>query len=89
MSVKKKKQTKNLDSVYVLKLIIYTVLGLQWIWFVDSTDTVKFLLPLGPLLGLLAASHEHFQIDRKIEYAVLVASSVLGFVLGYGIVINI
>lgn len=35
------------------------------------------MLPVGFIAGIMFARHEHFQIDRKIEYAVLLVAMVL------------
>jgi hypothetical protein len=44
-------------------------------------------IPLGFLLGLLFAAHDHFQVDRKIEYAILVVVAILTYFVPAGIVI--
>ena len=35
-------------------------------------------------MGILVAQHDHFAIDRRVEYAVLLISAVIGLV-GYGL----
>ncbi len=71
------------DSSYFLKILLYFVLGTIWLRLNGHT-----VLPLGLLLGLLFARHEHFQIDRKIEYVVLIISALIGLV-GLGIFLSI
>jgi hypothetical protein len=79
-----KKLTKNEpDSVYFLKIVLFFVLGTIWI-----KVNGRPLIPAGLVLGLVFSSHEHFMIDRKIEYAVLLVAALLGF-LGLGIFISI
>ncbi|HSH31265.1 MAG TPA: hypothetical protein VK963_01215 [Candidatus Saccharimonadales bacterium] len=71
------------DSVYFLKLLLYLILGLLWIKRDGRT-----IIPIGLILGLLFAHHDHFRIDRKIEYAVLLIAALLAFA-GFGIFINL
>lgn len=79
----KRHQKQETDSVYFLKILLFFILGS--IWFKHS----QFLpVPVGLLAGLLFAHHDHFQIDRKIEYAVLLAAAVLSFVAPIGVVLR-
>ncbi|MBW3538407.1 hypothetical protein KY386_02855 [Candidatus Parcubacteria bacterium] len=71
------------DSVYFLKILLYLILGLLWL-----RRDGKTIIPIGLLLGLLFAHHDHFQIDRKIEYAILLVAALLAFA-GFGIFINL
>ncbi len=72
------------DSAYFLKIILYFVLGSIWIKLGDRP-----VVPVGLILGLLFSSHEHFRIDKKVEYAVLVVAAALAFLgLGIFLVIN-
>lgn len=73
----------ELDSIYVLKLLFYLILGSQWLRVVLEGGT-EIPIPVGALLGLLLVRHEKFQIDRKIEYAVLLVSMFIGFWLPMG-----
>lgn len=78
------------DSVYFLKLVLYVVLGSFWLKFAEPLQLGNFLLhgfPLGLLVGLIFAHHDHFQVDRKIEYAVLVVVTIVSFFLPSGIVL--
>jgi hypothetical protein len=77
-----KKRTRNSnepDSTYFLKILIYFVLGTIWL----KADTY-LVFPVGMVLGILVAQHDHFAIDRRVEYAVLLISAVIGLV-GYGL----
>ena len=76
---KSKPATKELDTVYILKLVLYLVVGAQWIRIVDGTGTFQLPIPIGLIVGLLLARHERFQIDRKIEYAILLIAMFVGF----------
>ena len=92
MPTKKKKQSQESesDSTYFLKLVLYVVLGSLWLKFADPImlgDLVINALPVGLVIGLIFASHDHFQVDRKIEYAVLIIVTVLSYFAPSGILI--
>lgn len=69
---------KETDSVYFLKILVYFVLGSIWIKY---NGVVVF--PAGLVLGLALSAHDHFAIDRKVEYAVLVMSALVSLATGY------
>ena len=79
MSKAKKLKATETDSSYFLKILIYFVLGTIWI---KVNGYVVF--PAGLLLGVIIAQHDHFAIDRKVEYAVLIIAAVLGLT-GWGV----
>lgn len=81
---KKKSNSAEPDGVYLLKLVLYFILGCLWIQVGDLV-----ILPIGLLLGILFASHDHFQIDRKIEFAVLFIAAILSFISPIGFVMTI
>jgi len=90
--VKTKKKTKarpkqELDSVYILKLVLYMILGSQWLRITKSSMQIP--VPYGLMIGLLFAAHDHFQIDRKVEYALLLAATFISFWLPLGLEIAI
>ena len=92
MPTKKKKITQptETDSAYFLKLVLYVVLGSVWLKFADPFiigSVVINGLPIGLVLGLIFASHDHFQVDRKIEYAVLLVVTILSYFAPSGILI--
>lgn len=78
-----KSSENEYDSVYVLKIVIYLILASTWI-----SHAGHRLVPLGLIAGLALVQHEKLQIDRKIEYAVLVVGVVLGLV-GIGITLAV
>jgi len=89
MATKKRSKTEP-DSAYFLKLVLYVVLGSLWLKFNQPLILGDFAVhgfPLGLFLGLLFASHDHFQVDRKIEYAVLIIVTILCFFVPAGIVV--
>lgn len=83
---KAKKQHQELDSTYFLKMVFYLVLGSVWIRIVNGNSEIP--LPVGLALGVILASHEKLQIDRKIEYAILIMAMFLGYWLPIGITIT-
>lgn len=90
MAKKQKRPTNEADSTYFLKLILYIILGSLWLKLSHPVQIGAFIVngfPFGLIVGLLFAAHDHFQIDRKIEYAVLVIVTIVTFFLPAGIVI--
>jgi len=89
---KTKKQTKKIssepDSAYFLKIVLYLIIGSQWLRIEHLPDW-SIPLPLGLLIGLFYAAHDHFAIDRKIEYALLIVSAFVALWLPIGIVIQV
>lgn len=78
------------DSKYFLKLAMFVVLGSFWLKFATPLAIGPLLfngLPLGLILGIWLASHDRFQIDRKIEYAILVLMAVITYFNPAGIVV--
>ena len=85
----KRKARTETESTYFLKLVLYLVIGSQWLWFVDAGLTKQFPVPAGFLLGLWFARHDHFKMDRKIEYALLLVAAFVGFWSQVGVYITI
>ena len=87
---KKKTQSisKSSDGPYFLKLVLYAIVGSQWLWLVD-TNGDQIPLPVGFIVGLVYASHDHFQIDRKIEYALLLVAAMIAFWAQIGIFVTL
>ena len=85
---KKAAPTSTVDGVYMLKLLLYLLLGSMWLKVSNGTS-VSLGLPIGLIVGLIFTSHEHFRIDRKIEYAVLIVAMLFGYFAPYGLYINI
>jgi uncharacterized transporter YbjL len=82
-----KKKSAELDSVYLLKLVLYMVVGAQWLK-IETKSGGQIPIPVGALIGVLFAAHEHFKIDRKIEYAVLLIAMFIGFWVPVGLVLS-
>jgi hypothetical protein len=75
------------DGVYLFKMVLYLLLGSVWIKASNGTG-VDFSLPVGLMIGLAFTLHEHFQIDRKIEYAILLVAMLFGYFAPYGLYVN-
>ncbi|HSE61182.1 MAG TPA: hypothetical protein VLA88_02720 [Candidatus Saccharimonadales bacterium] len=90
MAKRNRAATTEKDSTYFLKLVLYIILGSFWLKL-SSPLLIGSMqihgLPLGLVIGLLFASHDHFQVDRKIEYAILIIVTIVSFYLPAGIVI--
>lgn len=87
MTKKKNKSRAELDGVYLLKLLLYMLLGSMWLK-ISNGESISFGIPIGLIIGLIFTTHEHFQIDRKIEYAVLLIAMLIGYFAPYGLYIN-
>jgi len=75
MAKRKARKTEK-DSVYFLKLVMFFLLGAFWVR-INVADGGILSLPFGLAAGVLFASHDHFAVDRKIEYAVLLIATAL------------
>lgn len=93
MLMVKKRNKKNGslrgDGTYVLKISLYLIVGSQWVWLIDPSLTRQIPIPAGLLVGLLFARHEHFKLDRKIEYAILLVAMLLGFWSSVGLYVSV
>jgi len=84
------KQKIEPDGVYFLKLVLYVMAGSFWLRLATPLQVGDFMInavPVGFVVGLLFAHHEHFQLDRKIEYAVLLIATVVSFFMPTGIIL--
>lgn len=89
-TAKRRNQAKEADSTYFLKIVLFIILGSLWLKFDTPLAFGDFLLrgvPLGLFIGLFFASHDHFNIDRKIEYAILLIMTIVALFLPVGIII--
>ena len=85
--VRKQKNIEK-DGGYILKLVLYLILGSLWLKVSDG-QTWQLPIPVGLMFGIVLASHDHFKIDRKVEYALLLVASFIGFWVPIGIYINV
>lgn len=78
------RSSDQFDGVYLFKMVLYLLLGSMWIKNGDGSLGI----PIGLMIGLIFTTHEHFRIDRKIEYAVLVVAMLIGFFAPFGLYID-
>lgn len=77
----------HFDGVFLLKLVLYVILGSMWLKL-SNGEGIDISFPVGIAVGLVFASHEHFRIDRKIEYAALIIAMLVGYISPYGLYVN-
>ena len=76
-------QPTESESVYFLKILLYFILGTIWIQWRGGA-----IFPLGLALGLVFAHHDHFKLDRKLEYVILLLATFLAL-HGQGLFVNL
>lgn len=91
-TVKAKTKSKALvrpsfEGAYLFKMVLYLLLGSIWLK-TSSGSGVDIDIPVGLMAGLAFTMHEHFQIDRKLEYVILLAAMLFGYFAPYGLYIN-
>ena len=79
--------TQEYDGVFLLKIALYLILGSLWVK-ISHGARVNMPIPAGLIAGVAFAFHDHFQIDRKIEYAVLLVAMLIGFFAPFGLYIS-
>ncbi|MGB4967344.1 MAG: hypothetical protein WBO35_04040 [Candidatus Saccharimonadales bacterium] len=93
--MKKAKQNKNrsqnndFDGAFLLKLTLFVILGTLWVKVTKTGSSLHIPVPVGLIIGLLFSMHEHFKVDRKIEYAVLVVAALFGFIAPFGLYVTL
>ena len=85
MAKRKTGKRTETDNVYLLKLVVYLLVGSFWVRVTRGSFTVP--LPLGFVVGLVLAMHDHFKTDRRIEYAVLLIAMFVGFFAQIGLTV--
>lgn len=83
------KQVAETDGAYFLKIVLYLIVGAQWVYLTDPSQTRQIPLPLGLVIGGVFAMHDHFQIDRKIEFAILLVACLIGFWSQTGVLVAV
>lgn len=87
-AVKRKKLPVETDSAYLLKMVMYLIIGSLWIK-ISRAGPGQLPIPIGFIVGVLFAMHDQFRIDRKIEYALLLVAMFIGFWLPVGIFVSL
>lgn len=85
----KKRKAEELDTIYMLKMVLYLILGSFWVKISGGSGSWQIPIPVGLFIGVFFASREKFQIDRKLEYAILLMAMFIGFWLPLGLVISV
>ncbi len=82
--------TGEADGQYFLKIVSYVIAGAVWLKFAQPVFIGQLPvggLPIGLFVGMIIASRDRFQIDRKIAYVILIIMAVLSYFLPIGIVV--
>lgn len=84
-----RKTSSQTDAGYFAKMLLFFMLGTLWIRLlhINIGPFEHFSIPAGLVIGLVLASHERLQIDRKLEYIVLIAATFISFYLPVGITV--
>lgn len=85
----KKQENQEMDGVFLLKIVLFVILGSIWLKVTYSGDGLTLPIPIGLIVGILFTTHEYFRVDRKIEYAVLASAALFGYVAPYGLFIKL
>jgi hypothetical protein len=86
-SAPKRASASTFEGIYFFKMVLYVLFGSLWLKISHGQD-VALPIPIGLIIGLIFTTHEHFRIDRKIEYVVLLVAMLVGFFAPYGIYIS-
>ena len=86
---KKQKPASEPDSVFFLKILILLIISTMWLRLSSNGEFsgVELNLPLGSAAAIFLVQFDHFTIDRKIEYVVVLLSSFISFFLPIGLII--
>ena len=83
-----RKNTNESDGAYFLKLVLFLIISSLWLR-IEFSDGTLLPLPLGAAIAVIYAMHDHFQIDKKIELALILVGMFISFWLPIGIFINL
>jgi len=79
---------KETDGAFFLKLVLYMILSSLWLR-IEFSDGTVLPLPVGAIIAVFYALHDHFQIDRKIELAIILVAMFISFWLPIGIYVSV
>ena len=83
----KNKNTHESDGAFFLKIVLFLIISSLWLRVEYSSGTVM-PLPIGAAIAVIYAMHDHFQIDKKIELALILVGMFISFWLPIGIFIS-
>ena len=81
---RKSKVAVESDSTYFLKLVMFLIISSLWVRIENSSGSM-LPIPVGAIVALIFASHDHFRIDRKIEFALILVGMFVAFWLPIGV----
>ena len=84
----RKAKANETDGAFLLKLVMYLIVSSFWIR-IQTADGGEMPIPAGAIIALLFATHDHFQIDRKIEFALILVGMFIAFWLPIGLYISL
>lgn len=76
------------DEAFFLKIVMYLLVSSLWVR-IDTGDGTVIPLPVGAVVAVFFALHDHFQIDRKIELALILVAMFISFWLPIGLFITL
>lgn len=76
------------DGAFFLKLVMFLLLSSIWLR-IEYSDGTLLPLPVGAAVAIIYALHDHFQIDRKIELALILIAMFISFWLPIGIYVSL
>ena len=77
-------QNNEPDSAFILKIVLYLIVSSLWL-NIYTSNLHRIPIPVGALVALLFAAHDHFKIDRKIEYAIILVAMFVGYWVPVGL----
>ncbi len=93
-NTKSKKSSRSLanlevDSGFIFKVVLFLLLGSQWLYIVQGEFRTLIPIPGGAIIGIAFVLKDHRRVDRQIEYVLLLAAMFIGFWLPMGITIRL
>lgn len=86
-SVKNSSKLKHDDGYFLLRLALLALVGLLWIK-ISLRSGLQLPLPIGFLVGIFIAIRGKREIDRKIQFVVLLMALLVGFIAPLGIYVE-
>ncbi len=79
-------KNQRVYSYFMLKLALFMLLGLTWFRLGAPIGSVQ-VVPIGLAIGLVLVTFERFRTGRKLEFVILVVTSIISYISPVGIVI--
>ena len=83
----KSSASRNLqkDSIFLFKVVLFLILGSQWLYISTGSDGNQIPIPVGALIGVGFILKDPRPADRKLEYVLVLLAMFIGFWLPMGI----